>query len=69
MLVLCNFLKILMVFYLTHANLFFFFNRKFSFSVFTKTIHWLYTGWPRKNATLTIDNFKKTRDRMKKLCA
>ena len=28
-----------------------------------------YTGWPRKNATLTINNFKKTRDRMKKLCA
>ena len=27
------------------------------------------TGWPRKNATLTINNFKKTRDRMKKLCA
>ena len=29
---------------------------------------YLYTGWPRKNATLTINNFKKTRDRMKKLC-
>ena len=29
----------------------------------------VYTGWPRKNATLTINNFKKTRDRMKKLCA
>ena len=28
-----------------------------------------YTGWPRKNATLLINNFKKTRDRMKKLCA
>ena len=28
-----------------------------------------YTGWPRKNATLTINNFKKKRDRMKKLCA
>ena len=28
-----------------------------------------YTGWPRKNATLTINNFNKTRDRMKKLCA
>ena len=28
-----------------------------------------YTGWPRKNATLTINNFKKTRDRMKELCA
>ena len=28
-----------------------------------------YTGWPRKNATLTINDFKKTRDRMKKLCA
>ena len=27
-----------------------------------------YTGWPRKNATLSINNFKKTRDRMKKLC-
>ena len=24
-----------------------------------------YTGWPRKNATLTINNFKKTRGRMK----
>ena len=29
----------------------------------------MYTGWPRKNATLSINNFKKTRDRMKKLCA
>ena len=29
----------------------------------------IYTGWPRKNATLTINNFKKTWDRMKKLCA
>ena len=29
----------------------------------------LYTGWPRKNATLTINNFKKTRYRMKNLCA
>ena len=28
-----------------------------------------YTWWPRKNATLKINNFKKTRDRMKKLCA
>ena len=28
-----------------------------------------YTGWPKKNATLTINNFKKTSDRMKKLCA
>ena len=28
----------------------------------------LYTGWPKKNATLTINNFKKTRNRMKKLC-
>ena len=27
-----------------------------------------YTGWPRKNATPTINNFKKTRDKMKKLC-
>ena len=27
-----------------------------------------YTGWPRKNATHTINNFKKTRDRMKKVC-
>ena len=27
------------------------------------------TVWPRKNATLTINNVKKTRDRMKKLCA
>ena len=26
-----------------------------------------YTGWSRKNATLTTNNFKKTRDRMKKL--
>ena len=30
---------------------------------------WHYTEWPRKNATLTINNFKKTRDRMKQLCA
>ena len=29
----------------------------------------LYTGWPRTNATPTINNFKKTRDRLKKLCA
>ena len=28
-----------------------------------------YTGWPKRNATLTINYFKKTRDRMKKLCA
>ena len=27
-----------------------------------------YTGCPRKNATLTINNFKRTRDRMKKKC-
>ena len=27
-----------------------------------------YTGWPRKNATLTINDFKKTRDRINKLC-
>ena len=26
-----------------------------------------YTGWPRKNATLTINTFKQTRDRMKKV--
>ena len=25
----------------------------------------LYTGWPRKNATLAINDFKKTRDRNK----
>ena len=31
--------------------------------------HRVYTGWPRKNATLTINNFKKTRDRIKKLFA
>ena len=29
----------------------------------------LHTGWPKKNATLAINNFKQTRDRMKKLCA
>ena len=28
-----------------------------------------YTGWARKNATISINNFKKTRDRMKTLCA
>ena len=28
----------------------------------------LYTGWPRKNATPTIHDFKKTRDRINKLC-
>ena len=28
-----------------------------------------YTGWPSKNATPMINNFKKTRDRMKELCA
>ena len=27
-----------------------------------------YTGWPRKNATPTINDFKKTRDRIIKLC-
>ena len=27
-----------------------------------------YTGWPRKNATLTINDFKKTRNRINKLC-
>ena len=27
--------------------------------------HEFYTGWPRKNAKLTINNFKKMRDRMK----
>ena len=36
---------------------------------FTKTKSNSYTGWPRKNVTLTINNVKKTRDRMKKLCA
>ena len=35
--------------------------------VHTSTVH-VYTGWPRKNAAITINNFKKTRDRMKKLC-
>ena len=30
---------------------------------------WRNTGWPRKNATPTINNSKKTRDRMKELCA
>ena len=28
-----------------------------------------YTGWPRKNATPTINYFKKTRDIISKLCA
>ena len=28
-----------------------------------------YTGWPRKNATPTINNLKKMRDKIKKLCA
>ena len=28
-------------------------------------IPWQYTGWPRKNASHTINNFKKTRNRMK----
>ena len=27
-----------------------------------------YTGWPRKNATPTINDFKKTKDRINKLC-
>ena len=36
---------------------------------FTNQFQHYYTGWPRKNATLTINNFKKTRDRMEKLCA
>ena len=26
------------------------------------------TGWPRKNATLKINDFKKTRDRINKVC-
>ena len=29
----------------------------------------LYTGWPRKNATSTINDLRKTRDGIKKLCA
>ena len=44
---------------------------KHPFAYLTKCI-WSYNAyiqWPRKNATLTINNFKKTRDRMKKLCA
>ena len=28
-----------------------------------------YTGWPRKKATLSINNLKKTRGKIKKLCA
>ena len=28
-----------------------------------------HTGWPKNNTTRTINNFKKTRDRMKSLCA
>ena len=28
-----------------------------------------YAWWPRKNATLTINDFKKSRDKMKKFCA
>ena len=32
-------------------------------------VHYLnYTGWPRKNATLTINNLKKTWEKIKKLC-
>ena len=31
--------------------------------------HISHKGWPRKNATLTINNFRKMGDRMKKLCA
>ena len=27
-----------------------------------------YTGWPRRNATITINDFKKTRHRINKLC-
>ena len=29
----------------------------------------IYTGWPKKNVTPTINDFKRTSDRMKKLCA
>ena len=43
--------------------------RKFSFKQEHLHGYMPYTGWPRKNATPTINNFKKTRDRMKKLCA
>ena len=35
----------------------------------TKFIKSQNTGWPRKNTTLTINNFKKTKDRMEKLFA
>ena len=37
------------------------------FYVERKLMHFVITGWPRNNATLTINNFKKTRDRMKKV--
>ena len=29
----------------------------------------IYTGWPRKNATLTINDFKKMRDRINNPCS
>ena len=34
-------------------------NRRIVFTALMK-----YTGWPRKNATLAINNFKKTRNRI-----
>ena len=38
--------------------------------VFSHVVYFflLYTGWPKKNATLTINNFKKTWDRIKRGC-
>ena len=46
--------------------------RKWSFTLSCNTVYkelLSYTGWPRKIATLTIKNVKKTRAKMKKLCA
>ena len=31
--------------------------------------HWMYTRWPKKNATHSINNFKKSREKIKKVCA
>ena len=32
-------------------------------------VNMCYTGWPRKNATPMIDYFRKTSDKINKLCA
>ena len=37
--------------------------------IYLKTLNFVYTGWPRKNATPTITNFKEIRHQIKLLSA